>query len=56
MLKLYDKEGKEIKNECTEFCSNPSCLGEPWCSGWEIWKEQNEGNNKAMEKGKRAIL
>ena len=52
MLKLYNKEGKEITNECTEFCSNPSCLGEPWCSGWEICKEQNEGNNKAMEKEK----
>ncbi len=25
--------------EPTEFCDNPTCLGEPWCSAWEICSE-----------------
>ncbi len=25
--------------EATEFCDNPTCLGEPWCSAWEICSE-----------------
>ena len=37
MLKLYDKEGREITNKPAECVrDNPACLGEPWCSAWGI--------------------
>ena len=35
MLRLYDKNHKDITDNYPR-CSNPSCLGEPWCSAWGI--------------------
>ena len=33
MFKIFDKEGRDITNECNQFCnSRGCCLGEPWCS------------------------
>lgn len=37
MLRLYDKDHRDITNYYPQ-CSNPSCLGEPWCSAWGICK------------------
>ena len=37
MLKLYDKESREITNEPAKcVCDNPACLGEPRRSVWGI--------------------
>ena len=39
MLRFYDCDNNDITEEfdCpTEFCTNPACLGEPWCSAWGI--------------------
>ena len=38
MLRLFDKNNRDITDEC-QYCSNPSCLGEPWCSAWGICKD-----------------
>ena len=38
MLKLYDKNNEEI-TDSTEYCENPACLGEPWCSAWGHCKD-----------------
>ena len=39
MLRLFDKEGKDITDDFTaSVCANPACLGEPWCSAWEFAK------------------
>lgn len=35
MLKFYDENNLEITEEY-QYCSNPDCLGEPWCSAWGI--------------------
>jgi hypothetical protein len=35
--KFFDKNGVEIQlNPPGPFCANPACLGEPWCSAWDI--------------------
>ena len=36
MLRLFDKDNRDITNKCSVFCDNPACLGEPWCSAWGI--------------------
>ena len=36
MLRLYDRDGKEITHDLNCYCKNPACLGEPWCSAWGI--------------------
>ena len=40
MLKILDKDGKEILNERT-CCGTPDCLGESCCSTWDICKEKD---------------
>ena len=42
MLRFYDREGYEIdlKQQLT-YCYNPSCLGEPWCSAWDLCNNNN---------------
>ena len=43
MLRFFDKEGRDITEEFTstrQYCANPSCLGEPWCSAWGICQAQ----------------
>ena len=47
MLKLFDKEGRDITNECTHFCDSLGCLGEPWYSAWGICKDIS----KELERG-----
>ena len=47
MLRLFDMNGRDITDEL-DYCSNPSCLGEPWCSAWGICKAQ-EPVEQAME-------
>ena len=34
MLRFFDKDNRDITNELNipDYCGNPSCLGEPWCS------------------------
>jgi len=39
MLNKLDKDGKEILDEIT-YCGTPDCLGEPWCSTWDVCKEK----------------
>ena len=52
MLSLFDKTGREISDQ-TQYCDNPTCLGEPWCSGWgickEMYKAANEMSGSEME-------
>ena len=40
MLRIYDKNNVDITEEFHpgfgQYCQNPSCLGEPWCSAWGI--------------------
>ena len=43
MLKLYNNEGKEIRNECTEFCSNPSYANNKMREITKQWR-RNEQN------------
>ena len=45
MLSLFDKTGREISDQ-TQYCDNPTCLGEPWCSGWDICKEMYKAANE----------
>ena len=36
---FFDKNKKDISQQLdgpTEVSNNPTCLGEPWCSAWEI--------------------
>ena len=43
MLRFFDKEGRDITEEFTstrQYCANPGCLGEPWCSAWGIYQAQ----------------
>jgi len=40
MLNMLDKDCKEVLDERT-YCSTPDCLGEPWCSAWNVCKEKN---------------
>ena len=47
MLRLFDVNNQDITDEL-DYCSNPSCLGEPWCSVWGICKPQ-EPVEQAME-------
>ncbi len=39
MLRLYDKYNRDI-TDSRQYCSSPSCLGQPWCSAWGICKEE----------------
>ena len=39
MLRLFDSENRDITDQL-EYCGNPSCLGEPWCSAFGICKAQ----------------
>ena len=39
MLRLYGADNEEITDQPTQFCGNPACLGEPWCSAWGICKD-----------------
>lgn len=36
MLRLYNDKQEDIPNQPRQFCGNPACLGEPWCSAWGI--------------------
>jgi len=45
MLRLFDENCIDITDEL-DYCDNPSCLGEPWCSAWGICSEQ-EGSSVA---------
>ena len=40
MLRFYNVNNRDITDEypfsSSERCSDPSCLGEPWCSAWGI--------------------
>ena len=40
MLRIYDKNNVDITEKFHsgfgQYCQNPSCLGEPWCSAWGI--------------------
>ena len=47
MLRLFDVNGRDMTDEL-DYCSNPSYLGEPWCSAWGICKAQ-EPVEQAME-------
>ena len=41
MLRFFDKNQNDITDEISkQYCSNPSCLGEPWCSAWGICSEE----------------
>ena len=39
MLRLFDSENRDITDQL-EYCGNPSCLGEPWCSAFGVCKVQ----------------
>ena len=39
MLRLFDSENRDITDQL-EYCGNPSCLGEPYCSAFGICKAQ----------------
>ena len=41
MLRLYDSNHKDITGY-REYCGNPSCLGEPWCSAWGICSAEQQ--------------
>ena len=50
MLRFFDKDNRDITNELNipDYCGNPSCLGEPWCSAWgNCSAEQSEGCDSA---------
>ena len=38
MLRFCDKNNVDVTNKL-QYCNNPSCLGEPWCSAWGICKD-----------------
>ena len=38
-VRLFDSENRDITDQL-EYCGNPSCLGEPWCSAFGICKAQ----------------
>ena len=40
MLRFFDANNVDISDE-REYYSNPSCLGEPWCSSWGIGSDGN---------------
>ena len=37
-VRLFDSENRDITDQL-EYCGNPSCLGEPWCSAFGIWNQ-----------------
>ena len=41
MLRFFDANNVDNTDE-REYYSNPSCLGEPWCSSWGICSEEND--------------
>lgn len=45
MITLLDKDGRDISNQRL-YCSQPGCLGEPWCSAWGICKQQQEASGE----------
>jgi len=48
MLRLFDRENRDITDEC-EFCDNPACLGEPWCSAWGICKAMEPKESASVD-------
>ena len=49
MLRLYNSSGRDITDELnTEFCANPACLGEPWCSAWGLCRTETLPNITGM--------
>lgn len=46
MLRLYDEQGRDITNQPSQFCDNPECLGEPWCSAWGICRAQEDSEEE----------
>lgn len=42
MLRLFDEQGRDITNQPSQFCDNPNCLGEPWCSAWGICRGEKQ--------------
>ncbi len=56
MLTFFDKENRDISREMeepTEFCDNPTCLGEPWCSALEICSEMMDRAATAVPEEKK---
>ena len=42
MCLLYDKDGNKTDLEQQKtYCGNPACLGEHWCSVWDLCKVYN---------------
>ena len=51
MLRFFDKDNRDITDDYP-CCSNPACLGEPWCSAWGHCSEpeqEGSGNIPTME-------
>ncbi len=43
MLRFVDDKQRDITHlyDCpSQFCENPSCLGEPWCSAWGVCAQE----------------
>ena len=46
MLQFFDKNNVNITEEVyIDKCSNPSCLGEPWCSAWGHCQDEATTSN-----------
>lgn len=39
MLRFYNSAQEDITDQPSQFCGNPECLGEPWCSAWGICQD-----------------
>ena len=50
MLRLFDINGRDITDD-RQYCRNPACLGEPWCSAWGICQLAEEPDETASSGG-----
>ena len=49
MLQFFDKNDVDITEEVyIDKCSNPSCLGESWCSAWGHCQEEETNSNHTL--------
>ena len=39
-----------------QYCENPTCFGEPWCSAWQICKETRAASVKEMDYKDTAVM
>ena len=47
-VRLFDSENRDITDQL-EYCGNPSCLGEPWCSAFGIWNQLSPYQNRQRD-------